>query len=134
MKKIFLMLALAIFAVSCSVSDDEGTQFFIAPLQDVTMPTAYKVDSISKIVIRYKRPTVCHLFNGFYVASNQFNRDVAVRFVKVQQNDCTSDDTVYEVPLDFQPTVAGTYHFKFWTGRNLDGTDVYTEYDAVVPQ
>jgi len=133
MKRIIFTLLIAFSIVSCNISDEPGTELVIGNVEDVTMASAYKVDSISHISIRYKRPTDCHIFNGFYVVNDNLTRTVAVEFAKVPQSNCgAGDNTVYEVPLDFQPGAAGTYLFRFWNGRTSEGIDTFVEYEAIV--
>ena len=132
MKKLFLLVMLGVSLTSC-VSDNEGTQFYLSTVEDVTMASAYKVDSTSQIMIKYKRPTDCYLFNGFLYEDSEMTRNVAVKFAKLDQNNCQLDETVYEIPLNFRPTAPGTYHFRFWNNRLPDGTDTFIEADAVVP-
>ncbi len=133
MKKLVLLLMIALAVISCDLSADEPTEYVIAPIQEVTMPERYSVDSISEIRIRYQRPSTCHFFNGFYYDAIDHTRTVAIHFAKLNQTNCTNATDVYEVPLNFKPVESGTYIFKFWTGSNEDGTDQFTEYTAVVP-
>ena len=133
MKKLVLLLMIALTVISCDLSADEPTEYIIAPVQDVTMPERYKVDSISEIRIRYQRPTSCHFFNGFYYDAVDKTRTVAIYFAKLNQSNCSEVTDVFEVPLNFKPVQSGTYIFKFWTGLNEDGTDHFTEYTADVP-
>lgn len=130
-KLLVILVSLFVFA-SCT-SDDPGTQFVLSTVESVDVPASYKVDSISKFLIRYKRPTNCHIFNGMYVGVDNFTRNVAVQFAKLDQGNCEPDETVYEMPLNFQPKVSGTYLFRFWNGRTVEGIDTFLEYEAVVP-
>ncbi len=133
MMKIFSLVFAAAMMVSCSVSDDPGTQTFASTIEDVTMASAYKVDSTSHIMIKYKRPSDCYIFNGFYADGTQFTKNVAVRFVKMNDNNCEADETVYQIPYSFTPTAPGTYLFRFWNSRDAQGVDTYIEREAIVP-
>ncbi|HEX9981503.1 MAG TPA: hypothetical protein VGB50_13160 [Flavobacterium sp.] len=134
MKKIAFALFAAFLMIGCDVGEDRPTVVVIGPVEDVTMASTYKVDSVSKIMIRYKRPSDCHIFNGFYYTAEDFQRNVAVQFAKLDEPNCQPDDTEYEIPLNFKPTAAGTYTFKFWNGRETDGTDTFIETEAIVGQ
>jgi hypothetical protein len=133
MKNLVLLFLVALSFTSC-VSDDQGTQFFISTVENVEMASAYKVDSTSQIMIQYKRPTNCYLFDGFAVAKDSLMRDVAVRFAKLDEDNCDVDETVYEIPFNFHPISAGTYHFRFWKDRDVNGVDTFIEADAVVAE
>ena len=133
MKKIALLLLIAITICSCSVNDSSDRDFVLMPVESVTMPATYTVGNISKIMIKYRRPTQCHIFNGFYYDINENVRTVAIQAVKLNQSNCPDDsENIYEVPLDFKPTTAGEYTFKFWTGVDGNGVDQYLVYDVVV--
>ncbi|HLA55878.1 MAG TPA: hypothetical protein VK623_07240 [Flavobacterium sp.] len=135
MKKIIFALLIAFTIWSCSLGDDTGAQFLVGPVQDVEMASNYKVDSTSKITIHYKRVSDCHIFNGLYYGISGNTRTVAIKFVRVEGTNCQPDDeSVYEVPLYFKPMMAGTYTFKFFTGRDSEGNELYTEETALVGQ
>ena len=133
MKKIFLFVFAAFSFTSCSISDDPGPQLFASTIEEVTMPSKFKVDSTSHIQIKYKRPTDCYIFNGFYSDGTQFTRNIAVRFVKMDDNNCEADETIYEIPYSFTPSASGTYLFRFWNSRDSDGLDTYIEREVIVP-
>ncbi len=133
MKKIILLLLVAITIGSCSLSDTPDRDFVLLPVESVMMPDAYTAGNICRILVKYRRPTQCHIFNGFYYDINENVRTVAIQAVKLNQSNCPSDtESIYEVPLDFKPTTAGDYTFKFWTGVDANGVDQYLVYDVVV--
>lgn len=133
MKKIALFFVLALAMVSCSES--EGTpSYFLSTVEDVEMPETYKIDSVSEIKVLYKRPSDCHVFDGFFYRSEDNIRTVAIQFVKPDNGwDCLPDDRVFEMPLRFKPQASGTYLFRFWKGKNEAQEDVYIEHEIVVP-
>lgn len=133
MKKIALLLLFAITISSCSLSETPDRDFVLIPVEEITMPDTYVVGNISHIKIKYRRPTQCHIFNGFYYDINENVRTVAIQSVKLNQNNCPDDsESIYEVPLEFKPTATGNYTFKFWTGVDGNGVDQYLVYDVVV--
>jgi hypothetical protein len=133
MKKLFILVLTAIAFASCDMSGSEdNTQFVLGPVEDVTMPSSFKVDSVSEIMVRYKRPNDAHIFQGFYYEAVNFNRVVAIQYAKLDQSDPAVDNEIYEVPLRFKPMQPGTYVFKFWDGLNQDETDHFFVAEAVV--
>ena len=133
MKKIILLLLVAITIGSCSLSDTPDRDFVLLPVESVMMPDAYTAGNICRILVKYRRPTQCHIFNVFYQDIHDNVRTVAIQAVKLNQSNCPSDtESIYEVPLDFKPTTAGDYTFKFWTGVDANGVDQYLVYDVVV--
>ncbi len=131
MKKIILIIAVFFALNSCTTSSESDRNFVVLPIVSVEMPISYTVDNISKIKIKYKRPTECHIFNGFYIADDEIDsnkKTIAIQTVKLNNSNCQADDNQFEVFLDFKPTVAGTYTFKFWLGLNENGSDEYETY------
>jgi len=133
MKRIVLLLLIAITISSCSTGDNPDRSFFLLPVESVTMPASYTVGNISQIMVKYRRPTQCHIFDGFYYKAEGNVRTVGIQVVKLNQTSCPSDtESLYEVPLDFKPLAAGDYTFKFWTGTDDNGVDQYIVYDVEV--
>jgi hypothetical protein len=133
MKKIILVAAAAFAVASCNLSDDGDTNHYeLGPVKDVTMASAYKVDSISEIIIRYKRPSQCDYLSGYYYEAQGMTRVCAMEYLKTDHSDCPADTVTYQVPLKFKPRSIGTYTFKFWDGNNDDGTEHFFVADAVV--
>jgi hypothetical protein len=132
MKRLALLLLTAIVFISCDLGSEDSAQFVLGPVQDVTMATTYKVDSISEIMVRYKRPNDCHIFQGFYYSAVDSTRIVAIEYAWLDQPNYQEDPTVYEVPLRFKPQHTGTYVFRFWDGTGTDGEDHFYVAEAVV--
>ncbi|MBF0694072.1 MAG: hypothetical protein IR153_03315 [Flavobacterium sp.] len=135
MKKVFALLILAISFVGCELEDDERSSVpQLGPIEDVTMPARYKVDSVSKIVIRYRQPSTCHIFTGFYYERFSTTRTVAIQFNKLNRNNCEPlNEPPFETELNFEPQASGAYTFKFWTGFDEAGAETYITEEVVVP-
>ncbi|RZJ72016.1 hypothetical protein [Flavobacterium sp.] len=132
MKKLFFFL-LAITVASCSISDEPKSQAYMVQVEDATVPETMILGQMATIQVKYRRPTDCHIFNGFYTESDNFTQTISVRCIKFNESNCIDDSSVvYDVPLNFMPTVAGTYHFKFWTGEDSNGLPTFLEIDSVV--
>lgn len=134
MKKLIVLLSLFFSLSSCNVDDEPNNEFVLLPVEDVVMPAEFHVDEINPIVVKYRRPTTCHLYNGLYYDVEGYNRTVAVSFVKLNEKNCVDaiEEGPYEVNLNFKPTEATTYHFKFWVGVDDNGIDEFLEYDVEV--
>lgn len=135
MKQVIFILFFSVSLISCSIeSDNQGFNLDIVPISEVEIPTAYRVDSITKIPITYVRPTPCHEFSNFYYNSIGNERTVAIYCSKSSNEECTPIGGNYNitVELSFKPKAIGTYHFRFWTGIDDNGTDQYIEHEIVV--
>lgn len=133
MKKFILLFITALAISSCSLNDEPDRDFVLLPVESVVMPTSYTVGNISRITVKYRRPTDCHIFNGFYYSIDQSTRTVAIQAVKLNNSNCLpDDDNLFEVPLDFKPLSTGTYTFKFWLGTDDNGIDLYETHEVEV--
>jgi len=133
MKKIISLIAIGFLLISCSPDDSDEFYLKLLPINTVDMPTAFAKDSITKIPIKYIRPTTCHRFYDFYYDRNDFKRTVAIYSVFSNADGCQTDNVnLVEVELKFKPAELGTYHFRFWTGDDAQGVSQYIEYDAIV--
>lgn len=133
MKKLLFFFLLAIAAVGCSTDDGQNTQEFMLPVVDATVPETLTLGQNVSILVKYRKPTNCHVFNGFYIDSDGYTQTVSVRSLMLDQENCADDSaTLYEAPLNFVPGAAGTYHFKFWIGNDADGLPNFLEFESVV--
>lgn len=132
MKKLVLFFLVAIAFSSCSLDGEPQSELVTLPIESVVMPDAYFMNEISEITVKYRRPSACHMFNGFYYDINENTRTVAISTIKLSQDNCQDESTLFEVPLSFKPTTEGHYIFKFWNGTDINGTDVFLTYEIDV--
>jgi hypothetical protein len=137
MKKLILFFGLALL-FSCSRNDryDDGVPYYneVLPVTSYVMPTTYAVNTVSTITLRYKIPTTCYAYNGFYYAKNGMTRTVGIETINYSDRSCQPDGTnVYEASLNFKPVLSGTYTFKFYTGKDVNGVDQFATETVIVP-
>ncbi|MBF6607829.1 MAG: hypothetical protein ITG00_03725 [Flavobacterium sp.] len=133
MKKFMFLLLLAFAVNACSVDDGVTSVEVLLPVEDVEMPTQYTVDHLSTFMVKYRRPTDCHIFNGFYTETEGNISTIGIKAVKFNQDNCLDDDeSLYEIPLQWTPTEPGEYMFKFWTGNTVAGEPIFIEHEIVV--
>jgi hypothetical protein len=67
------------------------------------------------------------LFDNFYVDRDGYTSTIAIRAVKLNENNCedASEEGPYEIEFAFKPTTLETYTLKFWTGTNDQGENQY---------
>ncbi|WP_131494638.1 hypothetical protein [Flavobacterium aquatile] len=136
MKKWIFLISIIFAFNSCTVGDEPDRSFFLLPVDQVEMPSSYILGNISKIKVKYRRPTDCYIFNGFnvaYDAQNHLSRTVAIQAVRLNNSNCLPDtESLFEIELDFKPTVAGVYTFKFWLGADANGVDQYETHEVEI--
>lgn len=135
MKKIFLIFTLIAFALSsCSTdSEQEDTVYELLPVQEVVLPSSFKINQDNIIQVTFFRPTTCHAFNSFYYEKQGMTRIVAVESLVFLNNGCEPlTESVSTQNLKFRPEETGEYTFKFWQGKDELGTDIFLTYQVVV--
>lgn len=133
MRRIVLLILLAFAVNSCSVGDDStGTEFVLLPIESVVFQDSYTVDQSANIMVTYRRPTDCYIFDGFYITSNGSTSTIAIQAAKLDQDNCLDDSmNSFEVPLVFSPSAPGTYTFNFYVGTE-GSTPQYETHTVVV--
>lgn len=128
MKRILLFIALAAILHSCSLDDNNPSNFSfeILPIETYEMPDEFQAGETYAITVGYTKPSDCYEFNDFYFLSNNNERTIAV--INSVNNDlnCAADPTSDEATLNF--FVNGNfdhYVFKFWQGTDSGGNDTY---------
>lgn len=129
MKKILALIGIFLLVISCSPESDEpNVHFELLPIESVVMPTEFNVNTENQIVIKFFRPTTCHGFNGFYYTKEDNTRTVAVESFVLEKNDCAPlTNQELEQTLRFKPTETGTFLFKFWKGKDVNGDNIFEE-------
>jgi hypothetical protein len=115
--------------ISCSTETNEpNVHYELLPVDSVVMPTEFYVNVENEITVSYLKPTSCHGFDGFYYKKNDFTRTVAIQSYVIEQDNCMNLTAAFsERVLKFKPTEIGTYVFKFWKGKDINGDDVFEE-------
>lgn len=135
MKKILLIFSFLVAFNSCNIDDDPGSEYVLLPIESIEMPASgFNINEVNYIKLRYRRPTTCHLYDNFYVEKDSYTRTVAIRALKLNDNNCENalDEGPFEVELPFKPTEFETYTFKFWIGTNSQGVDEYITEEIVL--
>jgi len=136
MKRIVLicisgLLSLLLWQCTTHEPDDNYRQV-VLPVTAVDLPAKCRVDSVSIFTVHYKKPSTCHMFNGFYYDKSGMTRIVAVTMVQAMNASCITDGTVVSADLKFKPATAGDYTFKFWLGTDNSGNDTFIEQPITV--
>lgn len=134
MKNLFLIFGLVLIFSSCDVGSD-GNNYYsvILPVYEAEVPQEFVLGNTYYIKIKYKRPTVCHEFAGFYFDKHLNERTIAVQNNVSEGSNCLIlQDNIVEANLKFYVTNNGSYIFKFWKGINSQGEDEFYEVEVPV--
>ncbi|WP_129750488.1 membrane lipoprotein lipid attachment site-containing protein [Flavobacterium beibuense] len=140
MKKLILFFAALFLLTSCSF-DEDNPQFHVAfvPVVGVEMPEYFVHGENYEIKVKYQRPTDCYFYDGFHYEEKNNALVIAVQTLVIEDSNCASLDGVEPEEASFtfacSPTYGGSsYLFKFYTGKNEDGTNSYMEVEVPIAQ
>lgn len=127
MKKILALLFSVIFLSACtSDSELKDISFELLPVQDVELPGTFKAGQQTVIYLKYKRPTNCYSFNGFYYEKNGNTITMAVDALRQHLSNCeTVNENSFEVSYPLFIKTSGVHVLRFWQGKNSQGIDQF---------
>lgn len=116
--------------ISCSL-DYNDDNVLIEKIPALEIQTPQYIQSGLTYTIRFKYPLYngCYSFqNVEYNAVNDSTR-VIIPYARVVQNQaCTEMYGEGNYTFDFYPQQSRNYYFKFYVGKNQNGTDQYQQY------
>lgn len=130
MKRIFLLNFILFSLFSCS-TDNDLVAFYGEPLpiESVIVPQTFQFGEVFQIEVSYFRPTGCHVFNNFIVNSENENESTVILLNTVYSNpDCETfeaNSNLVQATFNYQVNTNNTHVFKFWQGKNDNGSDLY---------
>lgn len=140
MRKLVLFFVTLFLITSCSM-DEDNPQFHVqfVPAVEVTMPEYFVHGETYEINVKYKRPTDCYFYDGFYYSQDGNALVIAVQTLVIEDANCESleDMAAEEASFTFScnPDYNGTsYLFKFYTGKDANGHNTYMEMEVPIAQ
>lgn len=135
MKKIILLLAVIFSLTGCSVNDDNNNSYtyHVLPVHSYELPESYEVGETYEIILKYQRPTACHIYQGIYYDKQENTRIIAIQTVVDNNQLCAEAlPPLSETKFNFKPIATGTYLFKFYKGKDTDEKDIFEEVEFQV--
>lgn len=127
MKRIIWLFAAVLMMASCSL-DDDNTQrptYETLAIDSVEMPEEFQLGEIYEIKLTYTKPSDCYFFYDYYFAIDGNQRTVAIVDTVYENDNCSTEPVEEEISFNFEVRYTGTYVFRFWQGRDENGTDNY---------
>jgi hypothetical protein len=135
MKRIILLLVTVTTFLSCSINDDykDNYQYEVLAIESYTLPESFQLGKTYEIKLKYQKPTACHLYQGIYYAKDLNTRTIAIQAAVKTNETCTTEvPAESEVSFNFSVTNTGSYIFKFYKGKDIDGKDLFEEVEIQV--
>ncbi|WP_366185688.1 hypothetical protein [Flavobacterium ovatum] len=137
MKKILLLFALMTVLISCTkdnVPSDTYT-FHVLPVESYEVPATFTLGQTYEIKLKYQKPTACHLYQGIYYTKDFNTRTIAIQTAVKDNEVCTTEvPPLSEASFNFIASETGSYIFKFYKGKDTDGTNLFEEVEIQVTE
>lgn len=135
MKKFVLLLLAVITVSSCSLEDDGQRYYYeVLPVESFEVPESFVLGQTYEIKVTYKKPSNCHIFNGFYYEKDLNTRIIGIQTTVLDNDDCQDLENSEPIAasFDFQVVSNGTYIFKFYKGEDAEGNNIFEEVEIPV--
>ena len=134
MKKVVSLLALIFLLGACEPDSGPNYTFELLKIESVDLPTEFSLGETYPITVHYKLPTSCHYFNQLYYDKDLNIRTVAVESAVEERSNCMdTPNDASEYTFNFYVTSnGGSYHFRFYQGKDENGEAIFLEYDVPV--
>lgn len=134
MKRIVFILSVFFLVTSCDVGDDGSSVLYsYVAVQNVDIPDSFELGKTYDIEVEYVLPNDCFAFSGFEVFASNPNTRTVRPVAFTNQDNCPDKSTSLEKRnLKFQVIRAEDYLFKFLTGVDDQGQEVFMEFTVPV--
>jgi len=133
MKKIAFFLVMITSIMGCSLDDGDTYTYHVLPVDSYTVPESFTLGETYEIKLKYQKPTSCHFFQGIYYYKELNTRTIAVQTVTKDGELCTQElPPLSEVSFNFIVTNNGSYIFKFYKGKDIEGENIFEEVEIPV--
>jgi len=129
-----LLCFLALSLSSCKLEDDR-LNFRFVPLQIVSaeLPNSFELNETYQIYVTYIRPSACVVYDGFDITdAGRTTRNVVAIGSEFYDEPCTQAIEEIETYFNFIVLYDEPYLFRFWTGQDENGNDLYLEIEVPV--
>jgi hypothetical protein len=137
MKKIILLFVFITTLVSCTKDNVPSNTytFQVLAVESYEVPASFKLGETYLIKLKYQKPTSCHLFNGIYFTTDSNTRTIAINTAVKDNEVCTTEvPPLSDASFNFIVNNTGSYIFKFYKGKNTDGSNLFEEVEIFVTE
>lgn len=130
--KFYVFLVISLFVSSCQLDLDKTNSVEKIPAFDIEIPQNITLNKDHTISFKYALTNGCYSFYDVERTLLNDNTLIVTVFAEVADSEvCTQEYSEQTYSFNFKPTLAQTYHLKFWTGIK-NGIDQYEEFEIVV--
>ncbi len=114
---------------SCEISEDGlRVSYDVVAVDSVQLPATFNFGETYNIPVFYKKPSDCHVFEGFNVTQELNVRNISTVLARLDSGGCIDGDLPEEQTLRFTAASNGSYVFRFFNGVDASNEAIYLEY------
>ena len=135
MRKLILALTISLIFVSCSNQNDEVIPDFqqsFIPIDRTIVPETFTLNQATTVSVFFTLPSNCHVSPRIFIGPEGGNsRLVSVTTNELINTNCTQETRDLQLDIPLFITETRDYTFRFWTGQDANGEDIFDE--VIVP-
>ncbi len=117
----------------CELDSGENFYFVNLEVSSVIFPEAFILGETHEILVNYRRPDDCTIFEGFDILTTDTNtRNVLAIGSVITNEECSMTNDEVEATLFFQVLYDQSYLFRFYSGMDENEQPIYIEYEIEV--
>lgn len=127
MKRVIVYVMLCCLLFSCSLQDEDATNFEVStfPVKSFELPDSFELGSTYDIKISYEFPNRCYSFYDFYNPNNGNTIEVAINALVSRSTECADAIVTEEKMFRIKVINSEDYIFKFWKTIDNEGKIIY---------
>ena len=129
---LIIMTFIGIVTLTSCELPEEGLRvsYEVVAIDSVQMPTVFSFGETYDIPVYYKKPTDCHVFEGFNVTAQLNVRNISTVLARLDSSgECFEDNLREEQSLRFTAASNGSYVFRFFNGFDPNSNEeTFIEY------
>lgn len=128
------LFLIGIFAVSCL--DDEpvmNVTYQYRPVDSIQIDSIYPARQVTEIKTFFTTTNGCQQFFDYDYTALGSERTVSVITSQIEGSGCTEMTESESFTLNFKPEESGIYTFRFWSGKDENGQDIFLIREIQIP-
>jgi hypothetical protein len=116
---------------SCLNNEEPNFAIELLPIDEAIVPDSFIFGQKDTIAIKYTLKNSCYYFDNLYYEYQDSTRVVAVKAFVYLEDECAQIISQKEYKFVVNVTQQEDYVFKFWTGKDSNGENIFEE--IIVP-
>ncbi|MFA5620095.1 MAG: hypothetical protein WDA08_07315 [Weeksellaceae bacterium] len=132
--KLLMLISCGLVFTACLDEDNlSDVVYHYRAIDDVQIDSIYPVGQVTEIKTYFHKSNSCENFFDYEYYAFDNERKVYLITYRIEDTPCTQEASMDSAVLKFLPQRDGTYKFKFWSGTDENGDDMYLIREIIIP-